>query len=331
MKTFLPPPIEKYRIYIKKTITWLNKLAADEHLSHIWVIADYACAALVHRCLIRQYVIGEFWKLSNPERKKRLTYSRMVKLFAKYNDAKYIHILNYKQEFNAYFKDFVHRDWIYVNKVSEDDFLLFLKKHDAVIIKPTDGVEGGGVRKFTLSENRDINLSKLYTNLKEENVLVEEVIVQHPRMIFGNNSVNTIRTHTILDSQGKAHVIKAILRAGVGNSVVDNYCQGGSIYEVDLKTGLVCTYGQSKNNSQSYIHPGTDIVMLGYKIPNWEIVIKECERAAELLPQIRIIGWDVAITVNGIELIEGNHNPDYELFEFLGSTGYYKKIKEIIQ
>lgn len=69
--------------------------------------------------------------------------------------------------------------------------------------------------------------------------------------------------------------MKAILRAGVGNSVVDNYCQGGSIYEVDLNTGLVCSFGQSKNNSKSYVHPGTDIVMLGYKIPNWDVVIRE--------------------------------------------------------
>lgn len=103
------------------------------------------------------------------------------------------------------------------------------------------------------------------------------------------------------------------------------------IYEVDLKTGIVCTCGQSKNNSKNYIHPGTDMIMLGYRIPNWDMVIEESQCAAECLPQIRIIGWDVAITETGIELIEGNHNPDYELFEFLGSTGYYQKIKEILR
>ena len=324
------PPIKLYADYIKKTCAWLNKLAKDEHLSLAWVYWDYFMAVVKHRCLIRQYVIGEFWKLSNPERRKRLTYNRMVKLFDKYNQPNYIHYLNEKPDFNAYFSDFVHRDWLHILKASYEEFEAFLEKHDSVIIKPVDGVEGGGVRKFVLSENKNVNLRKLYDDLKKENVLVEQIIVQHPRMVFGNTSVNTIRTHTILDSQGKAHVIKAILRAGVGNSVVDNYCQGGSIYEVDLKTGLVCTFGQSKNNSKSYIHPGTDIVMLGYQIPNWDIVIRECERAAEHLPQIRIIGWDVAITHDGIELIEGNHNPDYELIEFLGSTGYYEKINELM-
>lgn len=327
----ITPPVLQYWNYLGKTFTWLNKLSSDEKLSPLWVYFDYAMAVIRHRCLIRQYVIGEFWKLSNPEQKKRLTYRRIVKLFNQYNNQEYIHFLNEKAEFNAYFKDFVHRDWLHVSKATPTEFEAFLRKHDAVLLKPIEGVEGGGIRKFVLSENPQIDIQDFYEELKKEDVLVEQIIIQHPRMVFGNTSVNTIRTHTILDSKGKAHVIKAILRAGVGESVVDNYCQGGSIYEVDLQTGLVCTFGQSKSNSKSYIHPGTDIVMLGYQIPNWDKVISQCERAAEQLPQIRVIGWDVAITEDGIELIEGNHNPDYELLEFLGSTGYYQKIKEVIR
>lgn len=325
----LPPPIKLYAEYLKKAYTWLNRLAKDEHLSLAWVYCDYFMVVVKHRCLIRQYVIGEFWKLSNPERRKRLTYHRMVKLFDKYNQPDYIHYLNEKPDFNTFFSDFVHRDWMHITDASKEEFISFMIKHKSVIIKPVDGVEGGGVRKFTLTEDQLANLDKMYEDLKKENVLVEEVIVQHPRMVFGNTSVNTIRVHTILDSNGKAHVIKAILRAGVGKSVVDNYCQGGSIYEVDLKTGAVCTFGQSKADAKSYFHPGTGIMMLGYEIPYWDKVIHTCEQAAEHLPQVRIIGWDVAITKEGVELIEGNHNPDYELLEFLGSTGYYEKINKL--
>lgn len=325
----LPPPVKPYTNYLRKTRTWLNRLAKEERLGLAWVYYDYFMAVVRHRCLIRQYVIGEFWKLSNPERRKRLTYHRMVKLFDKYNQPEYIHYLNEKPDFNAYFSDFVHRDWMHIQNASKDKFVSFLEKHKTVIIKPVDGVEGGGVRKFTLTEGQD--LDKMYDDLKKENVLVEQIIEQHPRMVFGNTSVNTIRVHTILDSKGKAHAIKAILRAGVGESVVDNYCQGGSIYEVDMGTGVVCTFGQSKADSKSYIHPGTNIMMLGYKIPNWDKVIHTCEQAAELLPPIRIIGWDVAITRDGVELIEGNHNPDYELLEFLGSTGYYEKITKLMK
>lgn len=41
-------------------------------MSLFWVFTDYVNSVLWHRRLIRQYVIGEFWKLSNPERKSGL-------------------------------------------------------------------------------------------------------------------------------------------------------------------------------------------------------------------------------------------------------------------
>jgi len=69
---------------------------------------------------------------------------------------------------------------------------------------------------------------------------------------------------------------------------------------------------------------------LSYQIPNWDQVMKISCDAAEYLPQIGFIGWDVAIAEDHVELIEGNHNPDYELLEYLGSSGYYEKITNLI-
>ena len=319
-----------YLVYIKKTINWLIQLSKRENISPIWVFWDYAWAVILHRCLIRQYVIGEFWKKSNPERKKCMTYSRIVKLFDRYNCKEYIHYLNDKSEFNIYFKEFINREWLHSTKISEEDITSFIKRHSTFIIKPLQGVEGGGISKITLKTNQESDITALYNKLKNQYVLIEQAIIQNKKMVFGNTSVNTIRTHTFLGKDGKAHVIKAILRAGVGDTVVDNYAQGGSIYEVDIDYGIVCTKGKSKNGADHIYHPGTDIIMLGYKIPNWKKVIKLSCEAAEKLPQIRFIGWDIAITDNDVELIEGNHNPDYELLEFLGSNEYYSKIKQLI-
>ena len=112
---------------------------------------------------------------------------------------------------------------------------------------------------------------------------------------------------------------------------VDNYAEGGSIYEVDLETGVVCSRGKSKAGDNHIKHPGTDIIMLGYQIPNWDKVMEASRKAAEHLPQVGIIGWDVAVTESGTDMIEGNHNPDYEFYEYLGSTGYYEVFKNIIK
>lgn len=318
-----------YIAYIKKVFNWIGELSEEVHVSKTRLFFDYAGAVLVHGCLIRQYRIGGFWAKSYAERKKCLTYPRMVKMMKKLNNPKYIHYLNEKVDFNKHFKDFVHRDWIYIKDVTEDAFEEFVKKYGIVIIKPVAGVEGGGVRKFRYNEHPETDLKQLYADLQKEDVMVEEVIKQHPRMVFGNTSVNTIRTMTLTDKNGKGHVVKAILRAGVGDTDVDNYAEGGSIYEVDLETGVVCSRGKSKAGANHIKHPGTDIIMLGYQIPNWDKVMEASCKAAEHLPQIGIIGWDVAITETGTDMIEGNHNPDYELYEYLGSNGYYEKMNKI--
>lgn len=319
-----------YVAYIKKVVNLISELSEETGISKWCLLCDYAGALIKHGCLIRHYRYGNFWKYSSLERKKILTYPRFVKLMNKMNDSTSVHYLEKKFEFNKHFASFVHRDWIYINEVSCDEFEKFVRKHSEVIIKPIGGQEGQGVRKFKLANNPNVEFSKLYNELKNEDVLVEQIIQQHPRMVFGNTSVNTIRTMTVLDKHGKGHVVRAILRAGVGDCDVDNYCMGGSAYEIDLETGLICTRAHSKVNPGSIYHRGTNIVMLGYQIPNWDKVIEDSCRAAECVPNLRLIGWDVAITETGTDLIEGNHNPDYELYEFFGSTGYYEKMKKYL-
>ena len=158
-------------------------------------------------------------------------------------------------------------------------------------------------------------------------VLLEEVIIQHPQMIFGNKSVNTIRAYTVYDDNKKtAYVFKTTLRVGVGDSIVDNSHSGGCAYEVDINTGLIDSPNWSHSHVDEYIHPGTNICMLGRPIPHWRKVLGLCVEAANKISSVRFIGWDVAIMKNGPILIEGNHNPDLDMIEFVGHIGYYNVI-----
>ena len=323
--------IQKYVTYLAKCRKLIHDLSQETGYSQFYHWFDYLSSVLLHGTLIRQYTIGNFWKLSNPERSRRFTYPRMCKMMNKLNQKDYIHFLDKKVDFNSYFKEFVKRDWIHIKSVSVDEFESFLQKHDVVIIKPVAGVEGGGVRKFIYSNSPQANIMEFYQTLYDEDVLIEECIRQHPRMVFGNTSVNTIRTMTVFGRDKRGHVVKAILRAGVGDTVADNYALGGSIYEVDVNSGVINSYGKSKVGDIHLKHPGTDIIMLGYQVPNWEKVIEISEKAAEHLPQVGIIGWDVAISEDSVQLIEGNHNPDYELYEFIGTTGYYNIITKLIK
>lgn len=321
--------LNKYLEYLKKCNKLLGELSIRIDCNKIFIWLDHLYCAIRHGCLIRQYVYGDFYRLSRIDRKASLTYRRILKLFEKCNQPGSIHILENKKDFNVNFKDFVKRRWLYTPDMTYDEFCDFADKNMEAIVKPLLLSEGEGVHKIKVPQKDSDRKSKFF-ELKQNESLVEEVIKQHKDMSFNVKSVNTIRMHTLLTKDGDVLCFKPVLRVGVGNAVIDNYCAGGSVYEVDVDDGVVIGVSLSKDHKKNKVHPGTSIMMLGYQVPNWDKVIDGVKEAAKLLPQCRFIGWDVSITDNGIELIEGNHNTDYEFLEFQGTRGWYRRLKHLV-
>lgn len=319
--------------YIRKCIVLCNEVTLEKGkpniFKYLYTYYDYISAFIYHGCLIRQYRYAKFYKIKNCERKNTVTYRRICKIYKLTNNSNFINILEEKDKFNLHFKDFVNRKWISCKNMTIETLNALTQNTNNLIIKPLNGVEGGGISKIKSPKTQD-EISELYHKYVNSNFLIEQCIEQNKRMKFGNEAVNTIRIHTLIDKNGEVHIIKPVLRAGIGNTVVDNYAAGGCVYDLDPLTGIIDSKSLNKKNIEYIYHPGTDICMLGYQIPLWENVIKGIKEAALLLPECRFIGWDVAITENNIELIEGNHNPDYELLEFFGKTGWYKTIKYLI-
>ena len=318
--------IMQYLGKCRREISELANVRGEKSVSY-WF--DYLWCAVRHGCLIRQYVYGEFYRLSSIDRKESMTYPRLIKVFKKLNHPDYVHLLENKRDFNVHFAPYVKREWIYIPETDFNTFCEFADRHNYVIVKPLDLCEGQGVYGLQLLKDND-KRKPVYEELSGKNIMVEQCIKQHKDMNMGGRSVNTIRMHTILDKDGNVHCFKPVFRAGVGDAVVDNYCAGGCCYEVDLELGVLITPSLSKDHIQHKIHPGTNKIVYGYQIPNWDKVIVDITNAAKMLPQCRFIGWDIAITDNGIELIEGNHNPDYEFIEFFGTRGWYAKTREWI-
>ena len=71
--------------------------------------------------------------------------------------------------------------------------------------------------------------------------------------------------------------------------------------------------------------------MVGMRIPMWDKVLEVVTKAAKRIPQIRYVGWDIAITNSSIEIIEGNHNPYHGTFEIMGTERlWWPKLKALI-
>lgn len=320
--------VYRYIDYVRKVNTLIRQISIQENVCRLWLYLDYTWCLLRYGCLINQYYKGLFYKMPEIIRIKAFTQRRVTHIINNYNDNNYIHILLNKNEFNSFYREFIHRKWLYSKKMSQNDFDSLFKSCTELFVKPLDDQEGHGIYKIST----DISTAEaFYKELSSKNVVIEESIIQHSDMIFGNGSVNSARILTVTDTKGKAHVVRAGLRVGVGNAIVDNFTAGGVLYEIDIESGRIDHKGIQGNNYDIIFHPGTTICMLGYELPNWRVAINSVIKAAEMLPQCRFIGWDVAFTPDGIELIEGNHNPGIFTLESLGTPGAYSTVKQILK
>ena len=128
-------------------------------------------------------------------------------------------------------------------------------------------------------------------------------------------SVNTIRIATLLGEK-KQGVVYAFLRIGNGK-VMDNVDCGGMAARVDLSTGKLLTVGADKAGETFDTHPMTGTPIVGFDRALLQRSYRICAcAAAQKVPQMRYIAWDVAVTNEGPCFIEGNSFPSHAVPQF---------------
>ena len=71
--------------------------------------------------------------------------------------------------------------------------------------------------------------------------------------------------------------------------------------------------------------------MPGLQIPHWEQIRALVNEAMERMPGIGYVGWDIAVTPDGCELIEGNcHWPGGNIIQ-LDGIGKYQQIQKCLE
>lgn len=323
-----------YTTYMGKAtreIASLNKRIGRKGVGALFSYFDFLWCYFRYGCFINQYVNGNFWKYRHPDRKRIMTQRRMVEFIDKCNNPIHIYKLDNKVAFNQLFKDYIKRAWLSSENMTLDSFKELCMISRELIVKPLNECEGRGIELLKVDVDfSSVEFRKIHDSLKARKAVIEQRIFNHPAMNFNNNSINTIRVNTLLDKNGTIHWFKPVLRAGVGNSVVDNYNAGGCEYSIDLESGIITSLCYRGYELKGVKHPGCDKIMPGYQIPMWDELRKIIDHACHLIPECRFIGWDVAITENGIELIEGNHNPGNVSIEYFGETGWYDKLKQYL-
>jgi hypothetical protein len=139
--------------------------------------------------------------------------------------------------------------------------------------------------------------------------LAEEYVIQHSSLMeLSSSGLNTVRVFTQL-YKGEVVFLGARLRVSV-NSPVDNMAAGNLAAPIDIESGIVIGPGVYSDITKEDrpIHPITGKPITGFVVPYWNMVVDLAKNAALYTPENKSVGWDIAITENGPELIEGNHN-----------------------
>ena len=106
---------------------------------------------------------------------------------------------------------------------------------------------------------------------------------------------------------------------------------GGIFCEIDPATGVIMTDGLDEHGNSYILHPMTGVRFRGTPIPQWEEICDFCRSAAQTLPCLRVVGWDVAILPGGkLELIEGNHNPGMNIVQAPAKHGVHDKFAHML-
>lgn len=261
------------------------------------------------------YELLEWWNLNEKQRATYVTRGINNSMIKICNKSECYHLLHNKDEFNELFSDMLGRKWIRVDKASFEDFERFMTGLDTVLIKPLDSNCGKGVEKLSRKDYKDIR--ELYDYIIGTGcALAEEYIVQHSEMSrMYPESVNTVRVVTVLDKEGEPHIIYAAVRLGNEGRVVDNINAGGLSAPVDKETGVLTNVAFDKNFHYYDEHPYTGVKIVGFRIPLWSEVVDLVTVAAKRIPELRYVGWDVAITEKGPLFVEANHHPGHDIIQ----------------
>lgn len=314
--------------YHKLTLTKVEVFSQYRNMSPTTVhkqrsLLTYLWNYIVSGVTPEEYEFLSFSLLNRKGKANFVTMRRNRKLNGLFNDEQSNRILNDKGRFNEYFSGFIKRRFLFIDTKTTDqqlsDFYLSLK-NKMYIIKPNNLYYGLGIHVGNtleeLFEVRDAGAP----------VVVEEHIKNDSTLAkLNDSSLNTFRVVTCIDSHGDVYILAFLLRTGRKGALIDNLLGGGTCYHVDIETGVIDGAGRDSIGNYYVKHPTSEKIMPGFQIPHFDELKEYAVKLAKHLPNARYVGWDIALTPDGIEVIEGNICPSAELIQ-CNNIGLYKQI-----
>ena len=310
----------------------INYSSSVSGTSQLRLITDSVLSVFKYNISLKDYFVFRFFEIGHNERIKWAGTGFMYEYQLKMNPKSARIVLEDKIRFLRLFKPFVKREFKSLDELIKNQNVaakMLASSSGLLVLKGSRGQVGKEVKIVNCS---DYKYSTLIRYMKKNNYdLAEEYVVQHKSiMALSPSGLNTVRIITQLHD-GIVYILGALIRISV-NSTVDNMAAGNLAALVDIETGVVNGPGVYSDISKEdcAIHPVTGKEITGFAIPFWKEVVELAKNAALHVPQNRSVGWDIAITKDGPELIEGNHNWCKLLWQLPVKKGLKSELEKYI-
>ncbi len=341
--------------YIKNFIISLFCMIHDKESKSCWrVIYEIVYLSFYHGRFPVHYFSRYLYRKESGDIKKYVPNKLLYSLHNRTNNVNFSQILDNKLLFNIFFEKYQirmakiffynHRRMIYQysgeknNLNGTDDLRNIVRSYfqkeakSAIFIKKMCGSHGGSEIYKVCREDLDKPImDKIFQKIIQSSYIFQEQIQQHKEIDLINPCcINTIRLLSYCDNTHTVHPISGFLRFGIDNAFVDNTSAGGSYVGIDIQTGKLHKNAYSSiTKAKGKIlqeHPTTKFKFDGYKIPYFDALIGLIKEASLLIPEVKLIGWDIAIQSNGPVLIEGNNNNDLTSHDLINKGFYQNKV-----
>jgi len=215
-----------------------------------------------------------------------------------------------------------------------------------LIIKDQHGAWGRGVLLVSVRDGKIIQHTGeefsaeqiiRHCGEHEANFIVQDFLRTDERVksIMPGPALGTFRIVTVSRGDGAEIAIPyAFAKVPVAGNITDNFYHGSTgnlVCGIHVESGKLMIAWGAINGSHGQLvevdkHPNTGFRLAGFEVPCWAEMLAAARRAALAFPELRTLGWDVALTSDGIVMLEANCNYDPDVHQITLHRGIRSEI-----
>ena len=110
---------------------------------------------------------------------------------------------------------------------------------------------------------------------------------------------------------------------------MDNGSSGGIGCKLD-ENGVIVDTCDAMGRKYEY-HPTTNKRLIGFQVPDISAALDLAKRLSALCPEVRFVGWDIALSKDGFVVIEGNNSASFTCYQLYGNKDFRTFMDSIRQ